>query len=89
MPRIAGILSGFGSKTSIPWNSFFYAPGLGHIEPHLWCYLEDANGLLVDGTVSTDDELARHAISERRAREIGLLPLSGPYKLMLSCCMIS
>jgi hypothetical protein len=30
-----------------------------------------------DGTVWTDDELARHWISEKRAREMGHLPLSG------------
>jgi pyrroloquinoline quinone biosynthesis protein B len=39
--------------------------------------LEDADLLLVDGTVWTDDELARHGISEKRAREMGHLPLSG------------
>ncbi|MGH8582627.1 MAG: MBL fold metallo-hydrolase, partial [Gammaproteobacteria bacterium] len=58
-------------------KNLFYAPGLGHIEPHLRRYLEEADCLLVDGTVWTDDELARHGISERRAREMGHLPLSG------------
>ncbi|MGH8480047.1 MAG: MBL fold metallo-hydrolase, partial [Gammaproteobacteria bacterium] len=58
-------------------KNLFYAPGLGHIEPHLRRYLEEADLLLVDGTVWTDDELARQGISERRAREMGHLPLSG------------
>ena len=31
----------------------------------------------MDGTVWTDDELARHGISDKRAREMGHLPLSG------------
>jgi pyrroloquinoline quinone biosynthesis protein B len=58
-------------------KNLFYAPGLGHIEPRLRRYLEEADLLLVDGTVWTDDELARQGISERRAREMGHLPLSG------------
>ena len=43
-------------------KNLFYAPGLGHIEPRLRRYLEDADLLLVDGTVWTDDELARQGI---------------------------
>jgi pyrroloquinoline quinone biosynthesis protein B len=55
----------------------FYAPDLRARRTAPQRYLEDADLLLVDRTVWTDDELARHGISERRAREMGHLPLSG------------
>lgn len=58
-------------------KNLFYAPGLGQIEPHLQAYMEEADCLLIDGTVWTDDELAREGISTKRAREMGHLQLSG------------
>ena len=56
---------------------FFYAPGLGEIEPHLRPLLEEADCLMVDGTFWTDDEMIRLGVSKKRAREIGHLPQSG------------
>ncbi len=58
-------------------NNLFYAPGLGQIEPHVLECMREVDCLLVDGTVWTDDELAREGISTKRAREMGHLPLSG------------
>lgn len=57
---------------------FFYAPGLGEIEPRLASFLEEADCLMVDGTFWTDDEMIRLGISKKRARDIGHLPQSGP-----------
>jgi pyrroloquinoline quinone biosynthesis protein B len=57
---------------------FFYAPGLGEIEPHLAPHLAQADCLMVDGTFWTDDEMVGLGISKKRARDIGHLPQSGP-----------
>lgn len=56
----------------------FYAPGLGEIEPHVRAAMEPADCLMVDGTFWTDDEMIRLGVSEKRARDIGHLPQSGP-----------
>lgn len=56
---------------------FFYAPGVGKVEPHLRPFLEQADGLMVDGTFWTDDEMIRLGISTKHARDIGHLPQSG------------
>ena len=55
----------------------FYAPGLGQIESHVLRYMEEADCLLIDGTVWTDDELAREGISDKLASEMGHLAQSG------------
>lgn len=57
---------------------FFYAPGLGEIEPHLKPFLEEADCLMVDGTFWTDDEMIKLGVSKKHARDIGHLPQSGP-----------
>src|SRR5262245_7144918 len=59
-------------------RSLFYAPGLGETEPHLRPFLECADCLMLDGTFWTDDELVRLGISDKRARDMGHLPQSGP-----------
>lgn len=56
----------------------FYAPGLGEIEAHVMAAMQQADCVLVDGTFWTDDEMSVQHISEKRAREIGHLPQSGP-----------
>lgn len=58
-------------------RTFFYAPGLEEIEPHLAPLFEQSNCLMVDGTFWTDDELVKLGISKKRAREMGHLPQSG------------
>ena len=58
-------------------KNFFYAPGLGEIEPHVRPFLEEADVLMVDGTFWTDDEMITLGVSKKRAREIGHLPQSG------------
>ena len=58
-------------------RNLFYAPGLGEIEPHVRRYMEEADCLLVDGTVWTDNELASEGISDKRAQDMGHLNQSG------------
>ena len=58
-------------------KKLFYAPGLGQIEAHVLRYMEDADCLLIDGTVWTDDELAREGISNKLASEMGHLAQAG------------
>ncbi|MCI0399816.1 MAG: pyrroloquinoline quinone biosynthesis protein PqqB [Gammaproteobacteria bacterium] len=58
-------------------KNLFYAPGLGEVEPHVRPYMGEADCLLVDGTVWTDDELAHEGISDKLASEMGHLRQSG------------
>lgn len=55
----------------------FYAPGLGEIEPHVWEAMEQADLVLVDGTMWTDDEMIRTGASGKTARSMGHLPQTG------------
>jgi pyrroloquinoline quinone biosynthesis protein B len=55
----------------------FYAPGLGAIDAAVAAELAAADLALVDGTFWSDDEMAVHGISTKRARDMGHLPLSG------------
>lgn len=55
----------------------FYAPGLAAIEPDLERRLAEVDCLLVDGTFWSDDEMMRRGIGNKRAADMGHLPLSG------------
>jgi pyrroloquinoline quinone biosynthesis protein B len=55
-----------------------YAPGLGAIEEPVWRAMQSADCVLVDGTFWTDDEMIRMGVSQKRGRDIGHLPQSGP-----------
>ena len=59
-------------------TSLFYAPGLGEIEDHLRPYMEQADCLLVDGTVWSDDEMMTAGVGTKRGQEMGHLAQSGP-----------
>ncbi len=59
-------------------RSAVYAPGLGSMDERLWREMQSAACVLVDGTFWTDDEMIRLGASQKRAREIGHLPQSGP-----------
>lgn len=52
-------------------QNVFYAPGLGVVEPHVLDYMRNADCILMDGTVWTDDEMSREGISDKRATEMG------------------
>jgi pyrroloquinoline quinone biosynthesis protein B len=55
-----------------------YAPALATLEDGVLTRLAASDLALVDGTFWRDDELARLGISDRRARDMGHAPLSGP-----------
>jgi pyrroloquinoline quinone biosynthesis protein B len=59
-------------------KTVFYAPGLGEITPPVFEAMAAADGVMVDGTFFTDDEMPSLGVSRKRAREIGHLPQSGP-----------
>jgi pyrroloquinoline quinone biosynthesis protein B len=55
-----------------------YAPGLARLDDGVLHRFAASDLVLVDGTFWRDDELARLGISERSARDMGHVPLSGP-----------
>jgi pyrroloquinoline quinone biosynthesis protein B len=55
-----------------------FVPGCGEVDSSLLTRLAEAELLLFDGTFWTDDELIALGISERTARQMDHLPLSGP-----------
>ena len=67
---------GMKVEDTITGKNLFYAPGLGVIEPHVREYMENADCLLVDGTMWTDDEMSHEGISDKRASEMGHLDQS-------------
>jgi pyrroloquinoline quinone biosynthesis protein B len=60
-------------------GTFAFVPGCGDLEPALLDRLNRADLLLFDGTFWTDDELPSLGISDRTAREMDHLPVSGPH----------
>lgn len=63
-------------------KNLFYAPGLGVAEPHVLEYMRNADCVLVDGTVWTDDEMSHEGISDKRAQEMGHLDQSSKGGIM-------
>ena len=55
-----------------------YVPGLARLDEAVLGRLRASDAVLVDGTFWRDDELAALGISERTARQMGHVPLSGP-----------
>jgi pyrroloquinoline quinone biosynthesis protein B len=55
-----------------------YVPGLARLDDELLSRFAASDLVLVDGTFWRDDELARLGISERSARDMGHVPLTGP-----------
>jgi len=68
---------GFNVEDGSTGKKLFYAPGLGVIEDHVLEFMADADVLLVDGTMWTNDEMSRHGISNKLASEMGHLDQSG------------
>jgi len=73
---------GFRVEDTSTGKNLFYAPGLGVMEPHIKKYMEEADCILVDGTVWTDNELVKEGISDKRAKEMGHLDQSGKGGIM-------
>ncbi|EMR13762.1 pyrroloquinoline quinone biosynthesis protein PqqB [Methylophaga lonarensis MPL] len=63
-------------------KNLFYAPGLGVAEDHVIDYMKNADCVLVDGTVWTDDEMSHEGISNKRAQEMGHLDQSSEGGIM-------
>lgn len=54
----------------------FYLPGLGVLEKHIIEEMAQADILLVDGTVWTNDEMIKNGFSSKLGTDMGHLPLS-------------
>ena len=72
----AGDNVGFKIEDTLTGKNLFYAPGLGEMEIHVRQYMEEADCVLVDGTVWTGTELSNEGISNKRAKEMGHLDQS-------------
>jgi pyrroloquinoline quinone biosynthesis protein B len=93
---VAGDNVGFRVEDTATGKNLFYAPGLGEVEEHVVDYMADADCILIDGTVWTDDEMSNEGISDKLAKEMGhldqsseggimsvLAPLSKPRKILI------
>ncbi len=58
-------------------KKLFYAPGLGTMEPAVWDAMQQADVVLVDGTMWTDDEMIKAGASQKTAASMGHLAQSG------------
>jgi pyrroloquinoline quinone biosynthesis protein B len=73
---------GYKVEDTSTGKNLFYAPGLGVIEEHVLEYMANADVILVDGTVWTNDEMSRHGISDKLASEMGHLDQSSKGGIM-------
>lgn len=76
-PR-AGDNIGLRVEDAVSTGKLFYAPGLGQMEEHLLPYMENADCLLIDGTLWTDDEMQRRGVGHKLGTEMGHLSQSEP-----------
>jgi pyrroloquinoline quinone biosynthesis protein B len=58
-------------------KNLFYAPGLGATDARVMRYMQEADCLLIDGTLWTDDEMIREGFSDKTGNEMGHLDQSG------------
>ena len=79
---VAGDNIGINIKDTRTNKCLFYAPGLGVAEDHVVDYMSQADCVLVDGTVWTDDEMSNEGISNKRASEMGHLDQSSEGGIM-------
>jgi len=70
--------SGFVFRDRAGGGVVSYVPGLARLDDGVIGRFASSDLVLVDGTFWCDDELARLGISERSARDMGHVPLSGP-----------
>jgi len=82
-PRFAttseeGHTVGFVIEDESTGGSCAYVPGCGDLSQTLLDRLGDTDLVLFDGTFWSDDELITLGISDRRARDMDHLPVSGP-----------
>jgi len=70
--------SGFVVRDRATGGVVTYVPGLARLDDAVVSRFGASDLVLVDGTFWRDDELARLDISDRSARDMGHVPLSGP-----------
>ena len=70
--------SGFVLRDWATGGVVTYSPGLARLDDGVVNRFAASDLVLVDGTFWRDDELARLGISDRSARDMGHVPLSGP-----------
>ena len=63
-------------------KKLFYAPGLGQMEPHVWAAMQQADCVLVDGTLWTNNEMIDLGASKKTSRDMGHMPQTGPDGMM-------
>ena len=68
---------GLSVKDETSGKTLFYAPGLGQIEPHVWQAMQQADCVLVDGTLWTEDEMIALGASKKTSRSMGHMPQTG------------
>jgi pyrroloquinoline quinone biosynthesis protein B len=69
--------TGFVFRDEVGGGVLTYVPGLARLDDAVLTRFARSDVVLVDGTFWRDDELARLGISERSARDMGHVPLSG------------
>jgi pyrroloquinoline quinone biosynthesis protein B len=70
--------SGFVFRDRATGGAVTYVPGLASVDDSVTARFAASDLVLVDGTFWRDDELPRLGISDRSARDMGHVPLSGP-----------
>ncbi|MET0010518.1 MAG: pyrroloquinoline quinone biosynthesis protein PqqB [Candidatus Thiodiazotropha sp. 6PLUC9] len=73
---------GIRVQNSVTGQNLFYAPGLGSMEPHILPYMQQADCVLVDGTLWKDNEMVQAGISQKLGSEMGHLDQSGDGGIM-------
>jgi len=73
---------GLSVKDQASGKTLFYAPGLGQMEPHVWQAMQQADCVLVDGTLWTEDEMIVLGASKKTSRAMGHMPQSGADGMM-------
>jgi pyrroloquinoline quinone biosynthesis protein B len=62
--------------TDADGRSAFYVPGCARVDPMLFERVDGSALLLFDGTVFTDDEMARAGVGSKTGRRMGHLPIA-------------
>jgi pyrroloquinoline quinone biosynthesis protein B len=75
--ELAGHTVGLLLRDARTGGTLAFVPGCGAIDAALLARLTGADALLFDGTFWTDDEMVRLGLSERTARQMDHLPISG------------
>jgi len=58
-------------------KKLFYLPGLGVLENHIFETMKDADVILIEGTLWTNDEMIKGNFSSKLGTDMGHMPLSG------------